>query len=246
MRPKKMPPDDHGAIASVRSKNLMPMLRPYSHIATSTPVKPAVERHPALPHGEDAERIGDQLLVRVDEHVTDAPADDRAERDVEHDVVDVLGFILLQGTFARTRSPIQHEQERGEIHDPVPAHLRAGRARMRCGSKSMCGYWNTSLFAPRSVNAGSGTDCESSSACNRAERVAARYGLRIAARELRSPIVCQCAIALNEETSPYLLQHAGQSGALAAVGRGGARGGEGSRQADLCSRWAIRRVTGVT
>ena len=38
---------------------------------------------------------------------------------------------------------------------------------------------------------------------------------------------------LATETSPYLLQHAGQSGGLVSVGAGGARPGEGGAEADL-------------
>jgi hypothetical protein len=81
-----------------------------------------MERHAALPHFENAERIGDQLAEPVNQHVTDAAADDRAESDVEHDVVDVLRLDAAPRLLrVRARAePAEHEPD--EVHDPVPAH----------------------------------------------------------------------------------------------------------------------------
>ncbi len=94
MRPKKMPPDAprRDRIGEIEELDpTRPAVEPHrdQHAGQS-----AVERHAALPHREDAERVGEQLLVRVDEHVADPAADDRAERAVEHDVVDAVRLHL--------------------------------------------------------------------------------------------------------------------------------------------------------
>ena len=88
----------------------------------------AVERHAALPHFEDGERIGDHFAESVDQHVADAAADDRAERHVENDVVDVLGFDLAPGLLGMRARAEPAEREADEIHDPVPAHLERAKA----------------------------------------------------------------------------------------------------------------------
>ncbi len=72
-----------------------------------------------------------QLAQAVDEHVADAAAGNRAERDVEDDVVDVLGLDAaprLLRTHARAE-PAAHEAD--EIHDPVPAHFERAEAEQR-------------------------------------------------------------------------------------------------------------------
>ena len=51
---------------------------------------------------------------------------------------------------------------------------------------------------------------------------------------------------LADETSPYLLQHARQSGGLVSLGRGGARAGAGARTSRSFFRSATRPATGAT
>ena len=129
-RPKKMPPGDHGATAVREIEELDRLAAAVEPHRDQHAAQAAVERHPALPHGEDAERIREQLLVRVDEHVADAAADDRAERGVEHDVVDVDRLDLAPRLGRAHAQAKPDEQERGEVHDPVPAHLE--RAEREC------------------------------------------------------------------------------------------------------------------
>jgi hypothetical protein len=81
-----------------------------------------VERHAAFPHAEQAEWIRDQLAQTVDQHVADAAADDRPERDVEHDVVDVLRpdqAVRVLGARPRAE-PAGAEAD--QIHEPIPMH----------------------------------------------------------------------------------------------------------------------------
>ena len=81
----------HGATKSVTTKNGCPMLRGRrAHIATSTPARPPWNDMPPSHTLNKLSGSASELAQAVDEHVADAAADDRAERDVEHDVVDVL------------------------------------------------------------------------------------------------------------------------------------------------------------
>ena len=53
------------------------------------PEEPSVEGHPSLPDPQDDQGIGDETREVVEQYVADASPQHRAEREVEHDVVDV-------------------------------------------------------------------------------------------------------------------------------------------------------------
>jgi hypothetical protein len=83
--------------------------------------QPAVEGHPALPQGEDLERVREVVVRLVEEHVAQPPAEDHAEHDEEKDVVE-LGARhgddpLLDAAHAEPPSG----GEADEVHQAVPA-----------------------------------------------------------------------------------------------------------------------------
>ena len=121
--PANNPNAVHGAMKSVTTKNGCLICRPKSHIATSTPTKPPWNDMPPCHTLRMLSGSAMQLAQAVDEHVADAAADDRAERAVEHDVVDVLGLDPAPRLLG-VRAPAEPaEREADEVHEPVPAHL---------------------------------------------------------------------------------------------------------------------------
>ena len=84
--------------------------------------KAAVEAHPALPHGKDLERVREIVERLVENDVAEAAAQDHAEHAVEQHVVDVARMPSGQQVLSRAKLAEHREQdERDEIHEPVPA-----------------------------------------------------------------------------------------------------------------------------
>ena len=67
-----------------------------------------MEGHPSLPDPDDDQGIGDETREVVEQDVADAPPQHRAEREVEHDVVDVRGVHPRHGSRAARRRPSHH------------------------------------------------------------------------------------------------------------------------------------------
>ena len=82
----------------------------------------AVERHAALPHREDLERMAGVVPGFVEEHVTQTAAENHAEHREEQQVVE------LRARYRRVAprdAPQAQPPPRGktrEIHESIPAH----------------------------------------------------------------------------------------------------------------------------
>ena len=84
--------------------------------------KAAVERHPALPDGEDLERVLEVVAGLVEEDVAEPAARDHAEHAVEQQVVEQRDRHPPRpaGRDAASAEPVR-DRETDEIHQPVPA-----------------------------------------------------------------------------------------------------------------------------
>ena len=83
----------------------------------------AVEAHAARPDLQDLQRMAQVMFRLVEEDVAQAPAEDHAEHAVEEHVVDILlgdaeAEALAHAPFAQD----DHQHEREQVHEPVPAH----------------------------------------------------------------------------------------------------------------------------
>jgi hypothetical protein len=95
MRPKNRPIGATGAIRSPSFSMSIFCWRANSSDRRADAQEAAVERHAALPDLEDVQRVGEQprALVAVHQHVeedvAEPPADDDAQGDPQHQVVDL-------------------------------------------------------------------------------------------------------------------------------------------------------------
>ena len=78
--------------------------------------------HPPLPDPHEDEGIGDEAGEVVEEHVADAPPQHRAEREVEHEVVDLLRLPSPPG-FPRGAAPAKPpaDPDPDDVGEAVPA-----------------------------------------------------------------------------------------------------------------------------
>ena len=90
MRPAAMPSGTSGATKSIRSQVVDAVLPARERHGEHHAEQPAVERHAALPDGEDLERMREVVARLVEQHVAQPPAEDHAEHGEEYEVVELL------------------------------------------------------------------------------------------------------------------------------------------------------------
>jgi hypothetical protein len=86
-----------------------------------------VKGHAAFPDIENVQRVRQVVRQPVEQHVSQAPADDRTQHAVEHQVLDILAGEAMKRlarlTLRDTPAPQQHELREGhQVHQPVPAY----------------------------------------------------------------------------------------------------------------------------
>src|SRR6267142_2776780 len=84
--------------------------------------QPAVERHAALPDGEDLERMRGVVRRLVEEHVAQPTAEDHAENGEEDEIVELRARDWRDplGDAAQPEPPARRKAE--QVHEPVPPH----------------------------------------------------------------------------------------------------------------------------
>ncbi len=122
--PPRGEPDRHQRRDEVHQREKAALLlAPDEPRCRERPEEPAVERHPALPDGEDFERVRRVVPGLVEKHVAEPSPQDHAENAVEKQIVDELHRRAPPGIALR---PHPAEKEKGgeadEVHKPVPTH----------------------------------------------------------------------------------------------------------------------------
>jgi hypothetical protein len=86
----------------------------------------AVEAHAAVPDAQDLQRLHPDQLRRVEQHIAQTPAEDDAQRDPEHQVIDLLGIGRRRRSAPEPRVAHQTDrvapaqQDAGDIGQSVP------------------------------------------------------------------------------------------------------------------------------
>ena len=81
-----------------------------------------MERHAALPDGEDLERMARVVLGLVEQHVAQAPAEDHAEHGEKQQIVELLARHRREALADAPQAEPPARGEAEEVHEAVPAH----------------------------------------------------------------------------------------------------------------------------
>ena len=118
--------------------------------------KSAVERHAALPDGEDLERVIEVVTGLVEQHVAQAPAQDYAHDAAKEQVVQLFARDGRQARLDAARAEPPERAEGEQVHEPVPAHRQRADGEHDGVEVRMCQHdssprlaWNGASSSPR-------------------------------------------------------------------------------------------------
>ena len=120
-RPKNRPIGTTSATRSDSMKGSTLLRQAKARMATTTPSKPAMERHAAFPQGQDGERVGEVEAGLVEQHVAQPAAQDDAQRRPQQEVVDLLRRQELGRLFADPPHDLPADDQSGDVGQRVPA-----------------------------------------------------------------------------------------------------------------------------
>src|SRR5690606_3443811 len=151
----------------------------------------AVERHAAFPDTKHVQRIGEQPVPGVNEAVAEPAAHDHADHRVENEVVHLCGADRGMGTRGASTGQPPAEHEPDHVHQPVPPELQRPD---REDDRIDVGVWQHGPLVYRS---------------RRGHCSQPRAGAPATRKRYSGVMASPPPNRLARETSPYLLQHAG-------------------------------------